>query len=262
LDHKLVFANTSLAGATPLEFIDAAARAGFDGIGLRLFRSPGLTYGFTPVVGDAAAMRGVKQALSGSGLFVNEVLSYYMPPVTDVDAMRPSLAYAAELGAAYALVIADDVNWPRLVDSFGRFCDVAAEYSITAAIEAPVFGRVLNSLEKNLKLVVDSGRENAVLAVDPYHHYRCGDRPQALRDVDARLLPWTQLSDGLKDPPGSRLPGTGEAPLAALLDELTPGLTLSIECALRDASVTPAEWAQAAIDETRSFLEGYYAAKG
>ena len=47
-------------------------------LGMRFFRSPGLRYGFDPVVGDAARMRDVKQALGDSGMELLEVLSYYL----------------------------------------------------------------------------------------------------------------------------------------------------------------------------------------
>ena len=38
----------------------------------------------------------------------------------DLDEYRPSLEYAAELGATYALVIGRDPDWSRQRDIFGR----------------------------------------------------------------------------------------------------------------------------------------------
>src|SRR5207249_4469894 len=51
--NPIVLAPTSLASTPPLEYIDAAVQAGYDGIGIRLFRSPGINYAFYPVAGDA-----------------------------------------------------------------------------------------------------------------------------------------------------------------------------------------------------------------
>ena len=48
-----------------------------------------------------------------------ESLSYYLLPDLDLDEMRPSLEYAADLGATYALVIGRDDDWARQRDSFG-----------------------------------------------------------------------------------------------------------------------------------------------
>ena len=50
--HKLLIAPTSLQDSAPIEYIEATVAAGYDGIGLRVHRSPGLP--FHPVVGDAA----------------------------------------------------------------------------------------------------------------------------------------------------------------------------------------------------------------
>ena len=54
--HKIALAPTTLPNSPPLEYIDAAARAGYDGIGIRLFRSPGITYAFHSVAGNALLM--------------------------------------------------------------------------------------------------------------------------------------------------------------------------------------------------------------
>src|SRR4029453_13857284 len=65
--HKIALAPTTLPNSPPLEYIDAAVRAGYDGIGIRLFRSPGITYAFHPVTGTATLMREVKSAISRAG---------------------------------------------------------------------------------------------------------------------------------------------------------------------------------------------------
>ena len=49
--NPIVLAPTTLMQAQPLDYIEIAARAGYDGIGLRLYPSPNMT--FFPVVGDS-----------------------------------------------------------------------------------------------------------------------------------------------------------------------------------------------------------------
>ena len=75
--HKIALAPTTLPNSPPLEYIDAAVRAGYDGIGIRLFRSPGITYAFHPVAGNPSLMREVKSAIARAGVEVIDVLSFY-----------------------------------------------------------------------------------------------------------------------------------------------------------------------------------------
>ena len=263
--NPIVLAPTSLPSAEPLEYIDAAARAGYDGIGLRVFRSPGITYAFHPIAGDKKLMSDVKSALGSSGLKVYDILSFYMQPEVDFEAMRAPLQFGAEIGAQYALVIGDDPEWPRMVDNFATFCDLAGGYGLTAAIESPVTQRVVNTLQKAVDLVQQSGRPNAVLCLDPFHFFRVGHTPDMLKGYDPRLFPYTQIDDGrdnVQAPGGRCAPGGGMVPLAEILDILPQGLPLSLEwSAGRDSGYSAAEWAKIALETTRKYLEGYYAAK-
>lgn len=263
--NEIVLAPTSLSNTPPLEYIDAAVRASYDGIGIRLFRSPGITYAFHPVAGDQALMRDVKNAIAASNLKVYDVLSYYMQPETDLESMLPSLEFGAEIGARYALVIGDDPDWPRMVENFGRFCDAAGRFGLTAAIEAPVTQRVVNTLQKSVQLISDSGRQNAVLCLDPFHFFRTGHKPEELKSHDPRLFPYSQIDDGVDNVPapgGRCAPGEGMVPLREIFDALPAGLPLSLEwSAPRGSAYSAAEWAQIALDTTRRFLDGYYAAK-
>jgi sugar phosphate isomerase/epimerase len=273
--NKIGLAPTSLSNTPALEYIDAAARAGFEAIGMRLFRSPGLRYGFDPVVGDAAKMRDVKQALADSGMELLEVLSYYLQPQMDLDSMLPSLEFAAECGARYALLIGDDPEWPRMVDGFGRFCDRIAPLGMVAAIEAPVFRRVLCSIPLTVRLIADSGRANAAVCLDPLHFVEVGHTPDDLKGLDPRLFPYTQIRDGfvvnrLGSPFWQAEPhavgavrlGDGQVPLKELLDILPAGLPLSLEWAMpRDGAYSPPEWAKYALEQARQFLAEYEASR-
>jgi sugar phosphate isomerase/epimerase len=260
--NPIALAPTSLPNSAPLEYIDAAARAGYDGIGLRLFRSPGITYGFFPVAGDKALEAQVKSAIASSGLKVYDILSFYMQEETDLESMRPALAYGAEIGAQYALVLGDDPNWSRMVDTFGKFCEMAGSFGLIASIEAPVTQRHINRLEKALNMVKES-KTNAVVCIDPYHFNNVGDTADMIKAEDASLFPYTQIDDGTGGAPAGRCaPGKGVVPLADILDALTPDLPLSLEwSAGRDSGYTAAEWAKIALDATKEYLAGYQASR-
>jgi sugar phosphate isomerase/epimerase len=259
--NKIALAPTSLPNAEPMEYVDAAAKAGYEAIGLRVFRSPGNTYPFHPVVDDPNLARDVKKAIADSGMEVVDVLSFYMQPETDFDAMMKPLEFGKEIGATYALVIGDDPDWNRMVDRFGRFCDLAANLGMIAAIEAPVVRRQINTTAKAVKLIKDSGRSNGVVCLDPLHFYRLGETPDVLKGADPRLFPYTQITDGPLE--GARCAlGAGGAPIHGILDQLTPGLPLSLEWQPpRDPSPTHEEWAKHILVECKAYLDAYYAAK-
>jgi sugar phosphate isomerase/epimerase len=259
--NPILLAPTTLMQAPPLEYIAAAANAGYDGIGLRLYPSPGMP--FFPVVGDAALMGEVKRALKDSDLSVFDVFTCYLQPEMDFEAMQRAHEFGAELGGKYALVIGDDEDWGRMVDNFGRLCDNAAQFGLTCALEAPVNRRALKTLELNLKLIADSGRK-AVLSIDPAQFIRAGHNFAQLKALDPALLPYSQINDTASTTPREPLclPGAGIVPLAELLDILQPDAPLSLEYQHRDESFSRAAWAKHALDGTRAYLRRHYETQG
>jgi hypothetical protein len=65
--NLIVLAPTTLPSVSPLEYIDAAAEAGYDGIGMRLYPASA-AMPFTPIVGNPALMRDVKHAIARTGI--------------------------------------------------------------------------------------------------------------------------------------------------------------------------------------------------
>jgi sugar phosphate isomerase/epimerase len=264
MTYKIALSPNSLVGVPALEYIDALVEAGYDGIGLRMYASPGVNYEQVtqPVTGNAALMRDIKRALSDSGLILYDILSYYVRPNFDLDRMLPSLEFGAELGFAYALAIADDPDWSRQRDNFSRLCDAAGSLGMTISLEAPVGQNTVNTLPLALQLIAESGRQNAVICLDPFHFWRVGHTAEILRSADARLFPYTQIDDGVDTdgppPRGRREIGTGSVPLMDILDALPPDLPLSIEWGRpRDSAYTAAEWASIALNSTRRFVQAY-----
>jgi sugar phosphate isomerase/epimerase len=266
--NRIALSPNSLVGVPPLEYIDALVQAGYDGIGLRIYASPGVNYESVtqPIVGNAPVMREVKRALANSGLMLLDVLSYYIRPNFDLQRMLPSLEFSAELGFPYALAIADDPDWNRQRDNFAALCDAAAALKMTVSLEAPVGQNTVNTLPLALQLLTDSGRDNAVICLDPFHFWRTGHEPGLLRSQVPRLFPYTQIDDGVDTdgppPRGRREIGKGSVPLGEILDALPPDLPLSIEWGRPPGSnYTAAEWARVAIEATRRFVDNYYAAR-
>ncbi len=266
--NKFALSPNSLIGVPALEYIDALVKAGYDGIGLRMYASPGVNYESVtqPVTGNSALMHDIKSALGSSGLILYDALSYYIRPNFDLDRMMPSLEFTADLGFPYAMAICDDPDWQRQVDNFGHFCDAVANLGMTVSMEAPVTQNAVNTLPKALKVIEESGRTNAVLCLDPVHFWRSGHTADILMGLDPKLFPYTQIRDGTAlsapgAPPPASQPamGQGSVPLSEILDALPAGLPLSIEWSRgRESSYSPAQWAQLALDGTRQFMDGYY----
>jgi len=252
--HKIALAPTTLPNTPPLVYIDAAVRAEYDSIGIRLFRSPGVTYAFYPVAGNPSLMRQVKSAVASAGLEVLDVLSFYLQPDMDLDSLLPALAFGADLGATYALVIGDDPDWMRMRDNFGRFCDAIAQMGLSAALEAPVNARAVHTLPLALQLIADTGCNNAVICLDPLQFFRAGHHVDLLQGQDPRLFPYAQITDGLAT--GARCAlGEGAVPLREMLAVLPANLPLSLEWpAPVGTSYTAVEWATLALAQTRRWL--------
>jgi sugar phosphate isomerase/epimerase len=109
------------------------------------------------------------------------------------------------------------------------------------------------------RVIEESGRQNAVVCVDPTALLRAGDTPADLAGRAPRLLPYAQLNDGKREGGGRLRPGDGDANLNAYLDALPDNLPLSLEWpAPKESSYSAVEWATFAIQGTQRFLSDYY----
>ena len=251
--------------APPLDLIEAARDAGYDGLGLRLYPSPALPY--HPVVGDAPLIRQMKRTLADANLRVLDIYTFYLTPATRLDDFVPALALGAEFGAGFALVQGADPQWPRLLDNFAGFCERARRFGLAASLEF-VPQRDLATLAQAFQLVTESRQPNAAICVDPLHLARGGGTPEDLRNLDLRLLPYIQFSDGVLAPGEPdltlakrigvgerRLPGRGILPLADLLKAAPSDVPLSVEVPQPPGtSMGGAAWARTVIEETRGFI--------
>ena len=148
--NNLVLAPTTIPHAAPLEYVEAAAAAGYRQVGLRLNRSPGLP--FQPVVGNARLIDEMKGALSSAGLTVLDIYSFYLEPDTDVAAFESAIELGAEFGAKYLVTMGADAEWSRMRDNFVRICEIAAGYGLVCILEPAVI-RPLASFAQAQRLI-------------------------------------------------------------------------------------------------------------
>ena len=117
--NRLINSPQNLGKTEPLAYIEATRRAGYDGIGIRTYRAPGRTYNFNPIVGHRDLERDVKNALVDCGLEVYDLYSFYLQPQMDWDTITPALEFGGRIGCKYVLIIGDDPEWNRMVDTMG-----------------------------------------------------------------------------------------------------------------------------------------------
>jgi sugar phosphate isomerase/epimerase len=261
--HRLIIAPTTLQDTSPLEYIDATIAAGYDGIGLRVHRSPGLP--FHPVVGDAPLMREMKARLDGFPVF--DLYSFYLEPGTDIATFAPAMELGASFGAKYATVMGADTDWSRQRDNFIKTCDLAQQFGLICSLEFAVI-RPLATLPQTVQLITEAKRE-AVICVDPLHLARSGGSAADVKALDARYFPYAQISDGVLEPgePNPalfgklgmgqrRLLGEGTLPLRELLAALPREVPLSVELphSLAPAGTSAGDWAKTTLQATRRYL--------
>ena len=263
--NKLFMAPGMLQDIPPLPFLEVARDAGYQGVGLRLQKSPQLP--IFPVVGDATLIREIRSSLADSGLELLDILAFYLLPETAVHEYEPALSLGAELGASYALTQCNDPDWSRLCDTFGKFCDISQKCGLTPIIEfCP--NRTLGTLAQTLELLECTARAEIPILVDPLHLVRSGGKSAELRKVDPKHFPYAQMSDGvlaagepsldLAKQLGAgerRMPGDGTPPLREIFAELPAGLPISIEVIMdRPPEISPLMWATIALHKTREFF--------
>ena len=260
--NKLINSPQNLGSTAPMDYIYATKNAGYEAIGIRLYRAPGRTYNYNPILGYPALMRDVKKAIPDLGLEMYDVYSYYLQPEMEWDIIMPSLDFAGELGAKYVLVIGDDPEWNRMCDNMGRICDKIKPMGIRAVIEA--YATALTPMATAVKFCEDTREHNVGLCMDPRQGFRDEKHESntLLKAVDRGLLPYAQINDSAILGNNGILPGEGDVPLYDYLDALPDGIDLSTEAQFpSDYTYTGAEWAKITVERTRRLLQRYYASK-
>jgi sugar phosphate isomerase/epimerase len=176
---------------------------------------------------------------------------------------------AAELGVPHVLVASGPAERGAVVARFAELCERAAQGDVVVVLEfLPIF--TIATLADAVSVVDEAGHPNGGVLVDTLHLARSGASPDDLRGVPRRLLPYVQIADAPREPPGRDLsslrdealrgrllPGDGDLPLRETLAAL-PDVPLSLE--LRSASLMtaypdPVERARAVMRATRDLLE-------
>ena len=237
-NFPLGLAHLSALDLPPPQFIRAAAEAGFESVGLRFVAVNDVTPGY-PLMSDTKMLRETKQALSETGLRVNDVEFLKFEPGTDPRSFDALIDTAAELGARTIITAPYDEDLTRLGDNLGQFADLTAAKGVQAVLEFFPW-TVINDLASCWALVQNSS-ENLGILVDSLHFNRSNSSIELLKIIPADRLPFVQLCDApvqssytfeelIYAGRDERLaPGLGEIPLAVIIAALPDNLPISLE---------------------------------
>lgn len=263
----------SLAALTVLELsppamVEVAARAGYDGVGLRLIPATSEEHHF-PLANDAGLLAQTRQRLAATGLKVVDIEILRLKPETEVARdFRRVLEIGAELGASEVLVAGNDDDTARTIDNFAGLCELAKPLGLNPHLEFMPWTGVKNLVEAHhiVGAVRKAGHDNACLLVDAFHFNRSASRLKDLAQVPRKWMRYMQLCDVAGPIPGDMaeilrearqercFPGDGDIDLSALLTTLPRDLPLSLEIpaeGLRRQGISALERACLALQKAR-----------
>jgi sugar phosphate isomerase/epimerase len=253
--------------AGPIEQIDAAADAGFESIGLRLF--PSLPTDIDPM-SDPQLLRDIERRLSATGISVLDIEVVRVSPRLDIGALRNALSFASGVGAKWLASTSDSlVDYgsdaePGVVVALRALCEETATVGMGVMFEFMAF-RGVQTLEQAERIVAAAGMPNARVTIDALHLFRSGGTVEAIAAQTASSFACLQVCDGPADAPAD-LPneartnrlfaGEGELPLVELVRAMPVDLPISVEVPSRaHAHLSPRQRAHLAMDTTRRLID-------
>lgn len=234
--RRLSVAHLTAVDLPPPALIRAAARAGFDAVGLRLLRVTADSAGW-PLMDDPAMLRETRAALAETGLGVSDIEFVRLTPETRIPDLDGFLDCGAALGARHVIAAPYDPDPARLRDSLAALTDAARARGLGVVLEFFPW-TVVPDLPAARALAQAAG---CGVLVDALHFDRSGSTLADLAAMPAAMLPFAHLCDAPVAPPytteallhaarAERLPpGEGQIGLAAWLSALPPALPLALE---------------------------------
>lgn len=235
MHRRIGLAALTVLELPPAEQIAVAAEAGYDFVGLRLI--PATPEETVHPWHASGFVGGIGRCLADCGIPVLDVEIFRLDPAVDIAAFEPFIAAGALLGAKQMLVAGADPEEMRLLENFGRLCDLAAGYGLSANIE-PMPWQAVNTVAQAKRIVEASARNNAGVLVDAIHFFRGAN---ALADLPHVKVNYLQLCDAPAAMPADMkeilrqartdrlMPGEGGLDLRGLLRALTPDLPIGLE---------------------------------
>jgi sugar phosphate isomerase/epimerase len=247
----------------PLAFVDVAAEAGYQAIGLHLESLPAPHAAPYDLISDRPLFEQVVRRIEGAGLQVHVVEPFLITPETGRDVHLRNLDLGARLGAAVAGTLAFDPDEGRRRDRLGQLEEDARARGIGLTIE-PWWPSSWPTLSAAAAAAAEVGG-GAGVTLDVLHVVRGGEHWEAVSKLPRGLIKTVQLSDGPLQTPASReyeaiaermVPGEGQFDLARLVPLLPPHLPIGIEAPSQTLAerMPPAARMRHLLERTRALL--------
>lgn len=242
-DRIFSLAALTVLELSPPDMVEAAARAGYSHVGLRLVPATEQEQHF-PLVADASLRRQTQARLRDTGTKVLDLEILRLKPDTCVADFKAILDVGAELGGTELLVAGNDPDESRLTERFAHLCDLAADYGIYPHLEFMPWTEV-RDLRQAMRVVANADRGNACVLVDAFHFNRSASALADLATLAPERLRYAQLCDVAGPVPDDMdeilrqarnerpFPGDGDADLVGLLRALPANVPLSLEIPTR-----------------------------
>ncbi|OXC77345.1 sugar phosphate isomerase/epimerase family protein [Caballeronia sordidicola] len=248
MTRRFALAALTAIDLTPPQLVSAAARSGYDAVGLRLnpFRAGELQH---PMFNNSPMLRETEARLHDTGLWVLDIEVMRLSAGQDVQALLPVLETGHRLGAKYALTLIDIADLSLAAAKFAELCALAAPLGITCVLEFAVWLGV-GSIQAASVVIQQARRVNGALLLDPFHLFRSGGQVADISAVNPHLIHYAQFCDASATAPVTTaaisdearfdrcLPGEGGLPLPAFVAALPQDVPLSLEVPNRQLAAT------------------------
>jgi sugar phosphate isomerase/epimerase len=218
---------------SPIEEVEIAARAGYDGIEpwideLDRFKKGG------------GSLKDLGKRIRDRGLRVESAIAFCEWIVDDdarrkkgLEEARRSMELVQQIGGkrlaappAGATGQAD-LRPGRAAERYRTLLELGARFGIVPMVELWGFSKSLSRLGETAQVAIDSGHPHACVLADVYHLYKGGSDFATLKLLSASALPVLHMNDYPATPPRGLIsdadriyPGDGIAPLKPLLRDL------------------------------------------
>ncbi|TMH81014.1 MAG: sugar phosphate isomerase/epimerase [Betaproteobacteria bacterium] len=267
MKREFSLAHLTALSLSPPRLVEAAARAGYPYVGLRLNRvTP--NEALYPLAHDRALMMETKARLADSGVAVLDIELARMGPDNDAQSYLPILEAGAELGATHVLTQLPDPDRDRVVERFAALCDLARPLGLGIDLEF-VSWTETSDLETAATVLRTVNRTNAGMLIDTLHFARSGSSLDELKKLPREWFRYAQVCDAPAQAPKTRdeiihaarferlFPGEGGLGVREILACLPPGIPFALEIPRASLSrlIGAEEYVRLALKAAKSYLD-------
>jgi len=237
--YEFSLAHLTALSLSPPKLVEAAARAGYRYVGLRLNRvTP--TEPLYALAEDPALMKETRARLRDTGVEVLDIELVRMGPDNDARSYLPILEAGAELGAEHVLTQLPDPDRGRALERFVALCELARPLGLGIDLEF-ISWTETPGLGSAARVLREARQPNAGILVDTLHFARSGSSLEELRALPREWFRYAQVCDAPAQAPATReeiihaarfarlFPGEGSLGVREILACLPPAIPCALE---------------------------------